>query len=270
MIFVTGFGQMCNNILQFGHFYAWGRESGIDVIAMRFCYKYSFFEINKKKTYNWFTYLFAKYGAKMKCFPTVAFDDEQSMVPERMDLLKESKFVMVQGWFMRNYELFLKYRSEITELFQFNKKVCQSVNLLFSHFPETDLTLGVHIRRGDYIRWQEGKYFFQDEDYCSFISSFLELHPEKTVQVLIATNDPRINPETFRSKINVPVHFLSGSAGEDLCALSRCDYLIGPPSTFSLMASFYEDIPLYWVFDKDEKIVSDSFQKFEALFRNII
>lgn len=270
MIFVTGFGQMCNNILQFGHFYAWGREYGANAIAMRFCYKYPFFKINRQKGYNWFTYLFAKYGAKMKCFPAVTFNDEQSMIPERMNALRESRYVLAQGWFMREYELFLKYRSEIRDLFKFNEKVNRIVDNLFSSLPEAGLTLGVHIRRGDYARWHDGKYLFRDEDYCSFITSFLSIHPGKNIRILIATNDPSIDTGWYKNRIEVPVRFLSGNAGEDLCALSRCDYLIGPPSTFSLMASFYEDIPLYWVFDKNKEISSGSFQKFETLFRNII
>ena len=37
MIFVKGYGQMCNNILQFAHAYAYGREHDIKVVAMRFC-----------------------------------------------------------------------------------------------------------------------------------------------------------------------------------------------------------------------------------------
>jgi hypothetical protein len=36
-----------------------------------------------------------------------------------------------------------------------------------------------------------------------------------------------------------------GSAVEDLYSLARCDYLLGPPSTFSLWASFYGNVPLH-------------------------
>ena len=36
---------MCNNILQYGHAYAWGREHGRETVSMRFCYKYPYFAI---------------------------------------------------------------------------------------------------------------------------------------------------------------------------------------------------------------------------------
>ncbi len=39
MIIVKGYGQMCNNILQYAHMYALGREHGIPVISTRFDYK---------------------------------------------------------------------------------------------------------------------------------------------------------------------------------------------------------------------------------------
>ena len=45
MIFVRDKGQMCNNILQYGHVYAWAREHGQKAFSMRFAYKYRYFHI---------------------------------------------------------------------------------------------------------------------------------------------------------------------------------------------------------------------------------
>jgi hypothetical protein len=53
--------------------------------------------------------------------------------------------------------------------------------------------------------------------------------------------------------------------------LSECDALIGPPSTFSLVAAMYRDIPLYRMDSADEQLMSDdSFKKFDYWFRRII
>jgi hypothetical protein len=270
MIYVTGFGRMCNNILQFGHFYAWGKENQVQTIAMRFCYKYSYFKINSKKGYNWRTYFYAKYGAKMHLFPTIAFNDENSMTEAAMETLKNSKRILAKGWFMRDYEAFLRHRNEIKDLFTFKDKVTSKVNKVFSTVAGADITLGVHIRKGDYDGWHNGNYFFTDDEYVSLISSFINLHPDKSIRVFVATNDKAINDGYYKEKLNVPVHFLKGNAGEDLCALSSCNYLIGPPSTYSLVAAFYQDLPLYWVFDKNETMTSASFKKFDHWFRNII
>ena len=45
MMFARDKSQMCNNLLQYAHVYAWGREHGRKVISMRFSYKYQYFKI---------------------------------------------------------------------------------------------------------------------------------------------------------------------------------------------------------------------------------
>ena len=60
---------MANNMLQYGHVYAWGREHGRTTMSMRFAYKYPWFQICETPHHNFMTYLFAKYGAKLGLFP---------------------------------------------------------------------------------------------------------------------------------------------------------------------------------------------------------
>ncbi len=272
MVFVTGFGQICNNILQFGHFYAWGKENGVKVIAMRFCYKHPFFIISKQKEYNWFTYLFAKYGAKMKLFPTVTFGSEDSVTSERMKLLKQSGFILAEGWYMRDYELFLKNREEIKQLFSFKKKIGQRVgNFMAASIRKGEIRLGLHIRRGDYATWKGGNYFFDDERYLNLVEQFKKLFPDQQVHVFISTNDKNLDIEWYKDRLTPErVSILNGNPGEDLCMLSHCNYLIGPPSTFSLMAAFYNDLPLYWIQPQDNFIRIESFRRFDYLFRHIL
>jgi hypothetical protein len=67
------------------------------------------------------------------------------------------------------------------------------------------------------------------------------------------------------------IHLLNGNAPEDLYMLSACDALIGPPSTFSLVAAMYRDIPLYRMDSADEQLMAeDNFKKFDYWFRRII
>ena len=65
MIFVRDKGRMCNNILQFGHVYAWAREHNRSCMSMRFAYKYQYFHICHTRWHNFLTYAVAKYAAKM-------------------------------------------------------------------------------------------------------------------------------------------------------------------------------------------------------------
>ena len=86
MIFVTDRGRLCNNILQYGHLYAWGREHCRKTMSMRFAYKYKDFHICHTRYHNFLVYVVAKYAAKLGLIPTVDFDDfKKAYSVHRMD-----------------------------------------------------------------------------------------------------------------------------------------------------------------------------------------
>lgn len=260
MIFVTDKGRMCNNILQYGHVYAWAREHGRKSISMRFCYKYQYFKICHTKGHNFLTYILAKYAAKWGLIPTVSYDDfssETAQDNERL-MLSNNTFV-VKGWEVRFYDLFLKYKKEILDLFAIDKKIKEKTQIFMGTKGDKDLFLGVHIRRGDYKTWLNGKYFYEDDVYKDYIQQFEKLHPNKNITVYICSNDPSLNKAYFKDKFpNINIVFPQGGQEDDLCLLSECDYLIGAPSTFSLVASMYHDIPLCWMEEKHTELSESS------------
>lgn len=266
MIFVRDKGQMCNNILQYGHVYAWGREHGRATMSMRFAYKYQYFHICNTRYHNFPTYLYAKYGAKMGLFPVVCFDREGADYQEAERQMERHNTLVVEGWYARWYDLFLKYKQDIIRLFAFNKDIEQRVGTLL----DDSLRLGIHIRRGDYRNFQGGRFLYSDEQYLNVIRSFLALFPQQQVHLYICGNDPHLDKEYYLQQLPAcQVTFPDGNPGEDLCLLSHCDYLIGAPSTFSLVAAMYRDLPLYWVEDPTLQVSQDSFKHFDYLFRHI-
>lgn len=271
---------MCNNLLQYAHVYAWGRAHGRKVISMRFSYKYQYFKICRTSLTGFGWYLLAKYAAALKLLPTASFKDagcDQRALEQKM--LKH-RHIVVSGWNVRFYDHFLTYRDEICELFrideQYTLPVRKKMQKVEQDSPLTatlsPLRLGVHIRRGDYAQWQYGKYCFSDEVYTRHINRFATLHPEETIHVYLSTNDPEVSAETYQQLCpKVKTHLLQGSAPEDLYMLSTCDYVIGPPSTFSLVAAMYRDIPLYRMDSDDEGLMTEeAFRKFDYWFRRII
>lgn len=46
ILFMHDKGQMCNNIIQYSHVYAWTREHNVCTISLRFAYKYQYFRIS--------------------------------------------------------------------------------------------------------------------------------------------------------------------------------------------------------------------------------
>lgn len=271
---------MCNNLLQYAHVYAWGRAHGRKVISMRFSYKYQYFKICRTSLTGFGWYLLAKYAAALKLLPTASFKDadcDQRALEQKM--LKH-RHIVVSGWNVRFYDHFLTYRDEICELFRIDEQYTLPVRKKMQEAEQnspltstlTPLRLGVHIRRGDYAQWQYGKYCFNDEVYARHINRFATLHPEETIHVYLSTNDPEVSAETYQQFCpKVKIHLLQDSAPEDLYMLSTCDYVIGPPSTFSLVAAMYRDIPLYRMDSDDERLMTEeAFRKFDYWFRRII
>ncbi|WP_285010281.1 alpha-1,2-fucosyltransferase [Pedobacter faecalis] len=269
MIYLSGYGQMCNNIVQFGHYYAFARENNLKIIGLRFCYKYPYFNINNERGYNWITYLSAKYGAKLGIIPSIELNEPEEDQSQKTELLKTSKLILVNGWYFRKYELFLKYRPEIKKLFDFNTRTRNAVEQFMASHPANKPRIGLHIRRGDYATWHDGKYFFSDEDYAEIISGFLQESGMDDVSIYIVSNH-KVDVDVFQGITKQRCYTLNGNPGEDLCLLSKCEYIIGPPSTFSLVASFYSDADLYWIFDKHKPLAKKDFRKFDYWFRNII
>ena len=269
MIFVKGSGWMCNNILQYGHFYAWGREHGRKTMSMRFAYKFQYFHICNTPNHNFLTYTLAKYAAKWGFIPTLEFNEEGMSTAAHEQVMLSRKHVAVIGWEGRWYDLFLKYKQEIIDLFAFKESVAKACAPILAEATKESCRLGVHIRHGDYATWYDGKYFFSDEVFLSLIKQFIKLHPNTTVY--ICGNDPSLDKERYRQELNgTKVLFPKGNAAEDLYVLSQCNYLIGPPSTFSLTASMYHDAPLYWIKDGEAPLTESSFGHFDELFQHIL
>ena len=269
MIFVHDKGRMANNMLQYGHVYAWGREHGRQTMSMRFAYKYPYYHICDTPHHNFATYVFAKYAAKWGFIPTVTFNDDEAQNARNEQTMLQSRMLVVTGWEARWYDLFLKYKAEILELFAFHDDIERRVAMQIREAE--GLNLGVHIRRGDYATFYDGKFFFSDEQYVSVIRRFLALHPQEKVNIYICGNDPKLRREYYQQQLpECRVTFPNGNPGEDLCLLSHCDYLIGAPSTFSLVAAMYRDVPLYWIKDVEAPLTDSSFGHFDELFRHIL
>lgn len=275
MIYVRDLGRMCNNLLQYGHAYAFAREHGLRSTSMRFCYKYPYFAISRQPRHNFLTYLWAKYAAKAGLLPVVTFDKPRDKDPDiatKEALMLGGRSIVAEGWELRHYDLFLKYRDEICKMFAFRPKIAEAVEKFITECETGDshgLRLGVHIRRGDYARWNGGRYLYDDETYIRKIKEYAALNPGRQNHVYICGNDPAIDRERFRQAVPA-THFMNGNPGEDLCLLSRCDAIIGPPSTFSLVAAMYRDIPLAWLINAGKPLENADFGHFDHLFRHII
>jgi len=296
MLFARDKSQMCNNLLQFAHVYAWAREHGRSVMSMRFSYKYKYFKISRSRFVSFPLYLCAKWLAALRLLPTASFKYEDCDAAALEQKMLSHRHIVVSGWYARWYDLFLKYRDEICDLFTIDPQYTQRVTEWMTEqesaagTTEKPIRLGVHIRRGDYAEWHGGQFYYSDEVYADFISRFISLMPDRRVEVYIAGNDPKLSlsaltphPSPWErglgGEMSLPpsggdggrCHLLRGNAVEDLFMLSQCDYIIGPPSTYSLVAAMYRDIQLCRMdMVENHALTLQDFHPFDYWFRRIL
>ena len=181
-----------------------------------------------------------------------------------------SRMIVVTGWYARWYDLFEKYKPEIRELFAFNQEILATSRLKIGE--GSAVRVGVHVRRGDYKTFKDGRFYYDDAQYVGVLKQFKTLMPETKLNFFVCGNDPELNRDYFHRELEdelCKVDFPDGNPAEDMCLLSLCDWLIGAPSTFSLVAAMYREVPLYWIEDPKATLTKDKFKSFNELFRHI-
>ena len=143
------------------------------------------------------------------------------------------------------------------KIFEPEEKVIHKVNYYFDKYK--GITIGVHVRRGDYKDYLDGKYFFSDEVYLDAITQVRKLfsYGNGNVRFLICSNEPFNVPQNYGDIFSID----NTDGMIDLYALSCCDYIIGPPSSYSQWASFYGNVPLCMLLDENIDINKESFSR---------
>ena len=127
---------------------------------------------------------------------------------------------------------------------------------------EVEVVAGVHVRRGDYRTWQDGRFYFTDEEYARLMREFAAA-VGRSVKFLMVSNEP-LDVSFFR-RCGFRVENATGSAAEDVVLLSECDFIFGPASTFSAWAAYYGGKPIYRITDKLARVDLDRFKVIEAV-----
>lgn len=174
-------------------------------------------------------------------------------------LYKSSKLKslgFLEGWPTRYITENLPDRKIIKDLFLPNKYILEKVDPVINEYKKNNyFIIGIHIRRGDYKTWLNGIYYYSFDTYKKYMEQIQLLYADKKVCFYIASNE-KVPMEKFKnfSCINID----KANAATDLYALSLCDRIIGPPSTYSRWASFVNQVPLFFIFNPLEKIVSNN------------
>jgi hypothetical protein len=158
--------------------------------------------------------------------------------PKLLEPLQRGRDVFYQGWLFRGYESLAVYRPEILRLFRPAPAVVDAADRFWSRFfSAEDTVVGVHVRWEDY---RGTANFIPLPGFLEAMESVKRLLAGKQVRFLIFSNES-LDEGSFSGFDAV---LSRCNPAEDLTLMSRCQYLVGPPSTFSGWASFYGAVPL--------------------------
>lgn len=129
------------------------------------------------------------------------------------------------------------------------------------------VTVGVHIRRGDYASYRPELMFGMDvyKRYMENVAS--QLSREGRVARFLICSDENIDLTVFEG-LNV-FKMSKGGVLYDLYGLSACQYIMGVPSTFSSWASFYGRVPMRYLMSAHEDVQLSDFKVCQGLQKGV-
>lgn len=168
-------------------------------------------------------------------------DEECDLTGDRFaDAVASGRPVLLQGWLFRSGHLWQQHADAIRAFFQLSPDRRQRIETILARARrDSDCVIGVHIRRGDYATFLGGKYYYADAAYASWMHQIREQLPTRDVTFLVCSHE-RLDDRAFEG-LNIVRG--PGSAIEDMYALAKADWMIGPPSTFTAWAAFMGDKP---------------------------
>jgi hypothetical protein len=166
--------------------------------------------------------------------------------PAFVERARRSRFLVCAGWEFACWNWLERHEAEVRRLFAPAPAPLAAATAFLRELRERhDIVIGMHIRRGDYREFFEGRLYYSWTSYVRWAREAVEMFPSQRVAILV-TGDDLIPSELFAG---LPVIWASGSINRgghwfaSFLELSLCDFIIGAPSTFAACAAFLGNCP---------------------------
>ena len=256
-------GGRGNDLFQFMHLDSFCRRNGVKFYSPTFnekyCSQFPNLHTSSKTPHLIKKLLYNRYYRKLNPNCTLGFTDDTKIPEYRKQIKKDYLVTFCYGWFFNNdvySENDIKYYQNL-----FDPKVDkEKLKQKYLQTENSEKIISVHIRRGDYKDYMDGKFFFEDDIYIKKIKELLVIIPQKKYKILICTNDENLDLERYRTEFG---HVIQSEEGplEDQYLISQTDYLLGAPSTFSQWASVMGEVPYYHIYEPAEIITENKIIK---------
>lgn len=165
-----------------------------------------------------------------------------------------------KGWDTMNDTRYLaETKKELQHIFRPKKSITDKAEALMAEIrKESNFVVGVHIRHGDYKGFYDGRFYYTLDEFRQYMQQIQQLYSDKRIAFFISSN------ESFCTDLFIGCtcyRFDKEPSGDilDLYALSLCDRIIGPWSTYSRWASFIGEVPLCCFKGRQQQITNESF-----------
>ena len=156
--------------------------------------------------------------------------------------LKEKKPPLYLVGYFQSYKYFNGYEDTIYDLFKFPVKKLDPVNSNVLQLIKNTISVGIHIRRGDYVHDNKTKSFhgnLKKEYYLKALSRIKKEHID--LQLIFFSDDSEWVKQEF-SDLNIPKYFVDHNLGKDswkdMFLMSKCNHNIIANSSFSWWGAF--------------------------------
>ena len=244
LIILLKYGGYCNRFFQSLHYHGYAIENDIIFFnptmigLLRFNNKFYYF---LDKVNNIFLRIISKLLKKFFKNNEICFYFN-----------KNNYIKLVKGWDFRDYKLTTKYHKKLKEIYSFDestlsKKAIFLIKYINKLRSRGKFIIGLHIRRKDYEKWNEGKYYFSDKFYNKLINELKIKYKKNNLEPFLFI----VSDEKISRNFNYD-YFRKGSWKDDQIILQNCNLIVGPPSTFTMWASYIAEIPLIQIYSKED------------------
>jgi hypothetical protein len=263
-------GQLGNLLFLYAQFISFGKEFEIKILNPAFHQYKNYFvgtsgvSFSRNRLFYGFCFLLTKTLHRLKIknrfVSTIVLSNHQQLELTDSTVLN-SKICFVQGWLFRSNDLFKKHKKEIKSFFEpteFYKN--QIEDFFLKNFgKQKSIVIGIHVRLGDYKTFENGIYYYPINKYLTLVEELSVLFAEQNPSFLICSNEKLLIDETLIKDLKIT--FAPGHELLDLYCLAKCDFIAGPPSTYSMWASFYGEVPLLTLLPNQTNIAKSDFKK---------
>lgn len=258
-------GQLANQLWNFVSIYAYALEKKYILINPTFDQYSIHFEQFKNnallspnfkikifnKNLSWLLmriFLFINKFIKIGESFQTGLDSEGILLPPTNNDFSPTKSILFfNGWLFRNPKGLEKFRKEITHAFRPIKEYELKINSYWERLDNRRFKIAIHIRRTDY-KTLYPQYYYELDEYNYIMEMLKAYFKDKNPQFMIFSDEER-KFEEFKNFSEDEIVISNNPFIVDLFLISKCDLIVGPPSTFSQFAS--------WLGEKDLKTVDN-------------